>query len=280
MNTPHGAGTSRRHGPPPPTRRVLDEREATGASRTYWESAARAYQAEHGAALGGDRFLWGPEGLDEAMAGLLGPVADLRGRRVLEVGGGAGQCSRWLRRQGVDAVAVDISVEQLRLARELDLRTGTSVPVAAADALHLPVADASVDAAFSAYGAPQFVADAGALLTEVARVVVPGGRWVFSVTHPVRWCFPDDPGPDGLVAQDSYFDRRPYVEHDAGGRPTYAEHHRTLGDRVRDLRSAGFELLDLVEPEWPSGLTATWGQWSPLRGAILPGTAIFVSRRT
>jgi hypothetical protein len=54
------------------------------------------------------------------------------------------------------------------------------------------------------------------------------------------------------------------------------EHHRTLGDRVREIAAAGFRLVDLIEPEWPAGLTDKWGQWSPLRGAILPGTAIYV----
>ena len=37
---------------------------------------------------------------------------------------------------------------------------------------------------------------ADAALAEAARVLRPGGRWVFSVTHPIRWAFPDDPGPD------------------------------------------------------------------------------------
>jgi hypothetical protein len=53
------------------------------------------------------------------------------------------------------------------------------------------------------------------------------------------------------------------------------EHHRTLGDRVREIAAAGFRLVDLVEPEWPPGHARVWGQWSPLRGAILPGTAIY-----
>ena len=51
-----------------------------------------------------------------------------------------------------------------------------------------------------------------------------------------------------------------------------------MGDRVRDLVSAGFVLEDLIEPEWPEDLDVTWGQWSPLRGAVIPGTAIFVAR--
>jgi hypothetical protein len=120
------------------------------------------------------------------------------------------------------------------------------------------------------------VADSAAVMREVARVLRPGSRWVFAVSHPIRWAFPDSPGPDGLTASMSYFDRSAYVEFDAAGEPTYIEQHRTLGDRVRELTAAGFRLLDLVEPEWPDELTQEWGQWSPLRGKLLPGTAIFV----
>ena len=42
------------------------------------------------------------------------------------------------------------------------------------------------------------------------------------------------------------------------------------------LRAAGLQVVDVIEPEWPEGFTQEWGQWSPLRGAIFPGTAIFV----
>ena len=99
---------------------------------------------------------------------------------------------------------------------------------------------------------------------------MPGGRWVFAVNHPMRWMFSDDPGPDGLVVQQSYFDRTPYLEVDAEGAATYVEHHRTLGDRVRDIVGAGLELVDLVEPEWPEA-----GKRS---GASGPGSAGNCSR--
>ena len=110
-----------------------------------------------------------------------------------------------------------------------------------------------------------------------ARVLRPGGRWVFSVTHPVRWAFPDAPGPAGLVANRPYFDRTPYVERDDSGSATYVEHHRTLGDTVRALVGAGLRVVDLVEPEWPERNDETWGGWSPLRGRVLPGTAVWVT---
>ena len=70
------------------------------------------------------------------------------------------------------------------------------------------------DVVFSAFGALQFVADAPALVADVARVLRPGGVFAFSITHPTRWMFPDDPGEEGLVASQSYWDRTPYVEVD------------------------------------------------------------------
>jgi len=254
--------------------------DTAAANRGWWDREADAYQDEHGAFLGGSTggagFIWGPEGLDEADAGLLG---DLTGRRVLEVGAGAAQCSRWLLDHGAFPVAMDLSLEQLRHSRRLDGRPGGHVPVVLADAAQLPLADSCVDHAFSAYGAVSFVADAAAVHREVARVLRPGGRWVFSVSHPVRWAFPDDPGPAGLVVRESYFDRTPYVERDDAGHPTYVEHHRTLGDHVRAIVGSGLRLVDLIEPEWPPGHDRTWGGWSPLRGRLIPGTAIFSCRK-
>ncbi len=262
---------------PEATRRDASDAESSRASRGWWDRNADEYQREHGAFLGDDRFVWGPEGLDEAEAALLGPAAELPGRRVLEIGAGAAQCSRWLAAQGALPVALDLSHRQLQHAlRIAGADTGGPVGLVEADAGALPFRDGCFDLACSAYGALPFVADPVRVLREVRRVLRPGGRFVFSVTHPIRWAFPDEPGPAGLSVAASYFDRTPYVEQDEEGRAVYVEHHRTLGDRVRDVVAAGFRLVDLVEPEWPEWNTQEWGGWSPLRGHLIPGTAIFV----
>ncbi len=257
------------------SRRPVGADETVRANRSWWDDEADDYHDEHGDFLGECDFVWCPEGLREQDAQLLGPTSALAGQRILEVGCGSAMCSRWLATQGAHPLAVDLSAGMLRHARAGAERTGVTVALAQADAQHLPVATARIDTAFTSFGAVPFVADSARLMREVARALKPGGRWVFSTTLPMRWAFPDDPGPDGLVASGSYFDRTPYLETDDGGRAVYAEHHRTLGDRIRELRAAGFELEDLIEPEWPSALTATWGQWSPLRGAHFPGTAIY-----
>jgi ubiquinone/menaquinone biosynthesis C-methylase UbiE len=288
------------------TRVPLGGEETRSANRSWWDGEADDYYAEHGDFLGDADFVWGPEGWTEEQLDLL-QVRD--GMTVLEIGSGAAQCSRWLaRHHDVRVVASDLSMGMLRTARRIDgeaaadgadgadgagaadgasitdaghTASGSSpdpLPLLQCDGLALPFADASVDRVFTAYGVIPFVADSGTVMREAARVIRPGGRFVFSTSHPVRWAFADDPGPAGLTAMASYFDRTPYVEREAG-MATYAEHHRTLGDLVRQVVAAGLVLTDLVEPEWPEHNTSVWGGWSPLRGALLPGTLIVVAHK-
>ncbi len=256
-------------------RRSVSERESRAANGADWDRYADEYQATHGEFLGDAGFVWGPEGLSEAEAQALGPLS---GRRVLEVGSGAGQCSRWVAGQGGTAIGLDLSFRQLQHSRRIDENTGLAAPSVQGTATALPFADDSFDVVFSSFGALQFISEIDVAVTETARVLRPGGRYAFSITHPTRWSFPDDPGEPGLTASQPYWDRTPYVEiDDESGRVAYVEHHRTLGDWVHLLSSHGFRLLELLEPEWPADLDRVWGGWSRTRGLLTPGTALFVS---
>ncbi len=150
-------------------------------------------------------------------------------------------------------------------------------PLVQADAARCRSRTRSFDLACSAYGAVPFVADSARVMRETHRVLRPGGRWVFSVTHPVRWAFPDEPGPEGLTVSASYFDRTPVR---GAGR----------GRRARSTSS--------TTARWATGCGRSrrpgsgWWTWSSRNGRpgtarsgaagprcaahLIPGTAIFV----
>ncbi len=265
---------------PPRVLGPVDSAASDRANRQWWDSDADAYHDEHGAYLGvestGGDFVWCPENLREADIGLLG---DIVGKTILEVGCGSAPCARWLAAHGAHPVGIDLSRGMLAHGVAAMAGDAQRVPLVQATAERLPFAGASFDLACSAFGAVPFVADSAGVMAEVARVLRPGGRWVFAVNHPMRWMFPDDPGPAGLTVTIPYFNRTPYAERDESGAITYVEHHRTMGDRIREIRAAGLILDDVVEPEWPEDFEQEWGQWSPLRGAYFPGTAIFCCRK-
>jgi demethylmenaquinone methyltransferase/2-methoxy-6-polyprenyl-1,4-benzoquinol methylase len=98
------------------------------------------------------------------------------GDTVLDVAAGTGVSTVELARTGARCLATDFSLGMLRTGHDrLVARLGRSpVPFVAADALHLPLPDASVDAVVISFGLRNTV-DPDAALAEVARVTRPGG---------------------------------------------------------------------------------------------------------
>jgi demethylmenaquinone methyltransferase/2-methoxy-6-polyprenyl-1,4-benzoquinol methylase len=93
------------------------------------------------------------------------------GARVVDLGCGTGDLCRVLGRAGLRAVGVDMAAGMLAKAH-------TSAPLVRADALRLPMGDATVDGAISGF-ALRNVVDIAACFREAARVIRPGGRAVF-----------------------------------------------------------------------------------------------------
>ena len=93
-------------------------------------------------------------------------------RRVLDLATGSGDLALTIARKlpQAEITGADFCAEMLEVARAKGL-TNTVV----ADALHLPFADASFDAVTVAFGLRN-MADWGAALAEMARVLAPGGH--------------------------------------------------------------------------------------------------------
>ena len=173
--------------------------------RAAWNQIAAHYQSHH--AIPTDSAHYGPWAPLENELRLLG---DVRGRRILEVGCGGGQCSIAFAKQGAIVAGLDLSDAQLDFARKLAASEGVSANFVhgSAEDLHL-FADGAWDVVFSAY-AFQYVADMPRALGECARVLGAHGRLVFSLDHPFRDCFFDFEENDvTLYPARSYFDHSP-----------------------------------------------------------------------
>ena len=118
---------------------------------------------------------------DTPHARLLSHV-EVAGRRVVDVGSGAGELVRWLRSQGADVVGVECGDTMIGLALAADPEHPESYLDGVAQALPLPDGDADVVVmANSLHHVPAESMDAA--LAEAARVLRPGGT--LYVTEPI-----------------------------------------------------------------------------------------------
>lgn len=111
-------------------------------------------------------------GLDRHWRAVTRRVLDPRpGQRVLDVAAGTAVSTVALAESGAWCVAADFSLGMLRRG------AARRVPKVAADALRLPFADGAFDAVTVSFGLRN-MSDTVAALTELRRVVRPGGRLV------------------------------------------------------------------------------------------------------
>jgi demethylmenaquinone methyltransferase/2-methoxy-6-polyprenyl-1,4-benzoquinol methylase len=107
------------------------------------------------------------------------------GDRVLDLAAGTGTSSEAFHAVGADVVAADFSLGMLRAGHA----RRSHLAFVAADALHLPFADASFDAVTISFGLRNLV-DPRAGLAEMARVTRPGGTLVVcEFSHPTSSWF-------------------------------------------------------------------------------------------
>jgi SAM-dependent methyltransferase len=196
-----------------------------------WAQFARSPQHDH--------FFWtfnGPQFLE------LLPEA---GHCTLDVACGEGRLGRLLAERGHRVIAVDASPSMARLAHEAAGQT-----VLVAEAGGLPLASQSVDLV-TAFMSLQDIPDLDAAVAEIARVLVPDGRFCLAIAHPIRSAgqFAGKHADSDFVIK-SYFDRTPWPwrSQHTGMRVELPGIHRSLAAYTRAIEDAGLVIETLREP--------------------------------
>jgi SAM-dependent methyltransferase len=183
-----------------------------------------------------DHFFW-----RMALPGLLELVPS-PGRLTVDVGCGEGRLARELLALGHTVVGVEHSPVLAQAAR-----TGSpAVDVRVADAAAMPLDDGVADVVVASLSLLN-IADLDGALREIARVLAPGGRFAFSVVHPLRSI---GSARELLGPASSYFDELHFAETRAreGVSMTFHDVHRPLSVLLAAVTGAGLLIEELREP--------------------------------
>jgi SAM-dependent methyltransferase len=114
------------------------------------------------------------------------PFDESRGKRVLDVGCGAGTDLVRFAKAGAIVAGVDIAPSAIALARANVAQQGLEADLREADGEHLPFADETFDLVF-AHGVVQYTANGQALVDECRRVLKPTGLAIFQAYNRISW---------------------------------------------------------------------------------------------
>ena len=190
------------------TRRVAVDAVAEHNQR-MWDrlaSAAIPYTRPQGKpprdARGKRRFL------DELTYGRIKGIA-LDGKRVLSLAGGGGWDAVLFAELGAETTLLDLSPRQLSTVRTLARERGTKLRFAQGDMRDLSAFDDGTFDLVYHHHSMVFVPDAARVIREVARVLAPGGTYVFSTMHPVTLRMYETWTGTGWGFKQRYFDDGP-----------------------------------------------------------------------
>ena len=235
-----------------PTSAQRDPSDHVAHNERWWRRRAEDYQIAHAEQLPTRDATWGVFSTPLSEVDALG---DVRGRDVLELGGGGAQFSIALAREGARCTALDNSPEQLVYAQTLideaervdGVRPDVTLVEANVEDTGLP--DGSFDIAFSDYGASMF-ADPLRWVPEAARLLRPGGRLAFSqITPMLETCWHERNDITNELVKDYFGMHR--IEADA------VLFNLPYGEWVRLFRRSGFTIQDLVETRPREGVVDT-----------------------
>jgi SAM-dependent methyltransferase len=195
-------------------------------------------------------------------------------RSVLEIGTGDGQVLRAIASHDRDAQAQDVTYVGIDPAQAQIRTAADRAPeflFARGEALALPYRDASYDAVVACL-VFEHILEVDAALGEVARVLKPGGQFLFLLNHPLLQT-PGSGWIDDQILDEQYWRIGDYLKEDVAFEEVEKDVfipfvHRPLSRYLNTAIAKGLRLDTMEEPAPPPGFLAQ--AWEYQRASAIP----------
>ncbi len=178
-------------------------------------------------------------------------IGDLKNKEVLDLACGEGFNTRLLASKGACVTAIDNSKTLLTFAQQEEHKKPLGIKYSLKEASHLEgIASRTFDLV-TCFMALMDIEDYEAAIEEVARVLKPEGRFVFSIVHP---CF-EKMTFEGVTveARDRYFEklqeRVDWTMDRLTKKFVTTAYHRTLSDYSSALAKSRLLISRIIEPQ-------------------------------
>ncbi len=210
----------------------------------------------HGAESPVDNVRFAPDVDDSVLNRLVGSVGPLEGKRVLDLGCGAGGSSLALARKGAHVIAVESSTARLTQARAAAEIAQIKVEFHHSDLADLAFQRAdSIDLVIAVYSLAG-VQDLGRVFRQLHRIMKPEAALVMSVPHPFSLMLELDPEEQSTpyLTRSSWHEQA--ISWRAGGDEGVTHVHQ-VSELFTSLIRANFRVDSIVEPEAASSATSS-----------------------
>jgi SAM-dependent methyltransferase len=247
------------------------------ANRRRWDAGSASWANRADA-----RGTWKKCHLDPSLALHLAELkwlGDIADKRVAVLGSGDNQAVFALAGLGAKVTSVDISGQQIEVARGRAAALGLKIEFVQADVVDLSsLGDGTFDVVYTGGHVAVWVSDLRRYYREAARILKPDGLLIVSEYHPFRRVWKHS--ATSLELGFNYFDRGPHrsevapdVLRSAPGELEQFEFHWTVADYISAILSSGCRLAHVEE----FGDSCEGWEGAPVAG--LPELLLLVGRR-
>ena len=211
--------------------------------KEHWNLIASEYQKKRKLSFEDIEYALGYA--RESELNLLGNV---EGKKIVELGCGGAENSITLAKKGGNCTGVDMSLEQLEIAKHLMIENKVKIELIQGDIESLTMFDDEIfDIAISIF-ALDWMQDLNAAFKEAYRVLKPNGVFVFSTQHPIyNLLGAEELDLKKLKIAQSYFEKE-WTFNDSTGIDLRV-HASKISDIINGLIRIGFNIESILEPK-------------------------------